>query len=390
MSVNLSKFVVTRATFDFGPTEVVLGSGSLGKVGRAIDKRTNKEVAVKFLSKSLDTEEERRSFTREVEILARNTHPATLQLRGFCLEPEGPMIVTDLFKNGTLGDVLKEQYGNIAPPGWNPTKASICIFGIAAAMAHLHERGILHRDLKPDNVFLNDQFEPVVTDFAVSCASNETMCVGTPLYMAPELWGDEELYDRPIDVYAFAILLYSFFAEPNRLDDKVGTFRSASGMMMRIQNGARFVRPKDIPEVHWSLIQNAWQEEQTVRPTFREIVDVFHEHHLYILPGADRDQVLEYEERILKQTDHVDEHQAVLSILKAGRTAGSIYPLRMSQTGDLIASGGLMGSGGGGLMGSGGGGLMASGGGGLMGSGRGSGRTSRNSGAKKKGGFSWD
>jgi serine/threonine protein kinase len=362
---------------------------------RATDKRTNHQVAVKFLLKKPDTPEDRRSFTRELEILATNTHPATLQLLGFGLNAEGfPMVVTDILANGTLGDVLKRQRAGNAPAGWNATKASICIFGVCVGMAHLHKQNILHRDLKAENIFLNDKFEPVIADFGISRHSgggiNQTMALGTPLHMAPELYSDEEEYDRPVDVYAFAILLYSFFAEPMRLNDKPEPIKSPQSLMIRVGKGARFVKPPKIPDPHWALIESSWAQDTKSRPTFEEMVLDFHAEHLYVLPGADMDQVIEYEERMLAAGSiQSEEHEKVLSILSASRVAPRDEPLDTSwtsPTGDLMASGsGTPISPTGDLMASGPGGLRMS-----TGDLTGSGSGKRRSGSRKKQNFSWD
>jgi serine/threonine-protein kinase len=179
---------------------------------------TDQPVAVKVLVNKPDTDPERCSFVRELEILANNTHSATLRLLGFGFTPDGfPMIITGILSNGTLGSVLKRQYRNDCPAGWNPAKASICIFGICVGMAHLHSQSMPHRDLKPDNVFLNDQFELVIVYFGLSrhmgAVADQPMALGTPLYLAPELHSDAEKCECAIDVFPFSTLFYWFFEQ---------------------------------------------------------------------------------------------------------------------------------------------------------------------------------
>ena len=70
--------------------------------------------------------------------------------------------------NGTVADLLKKEREGNPDPRWDATKKSICVFGVAAAMAYVHSKGILHRDLKTANVFVNDQFEPVIGDFGLA------------------------------------------------------------------------------------------------------------------------------------------------------------------------------------------------------------------------------
>jgi serine/threonine protein kinase len=304
MSGGLSRFWVTRADYDFGKTGKRLGKGAFGRVVEATDRKTGKLVAVKFLKQRFEEQSQERSFIRELEILASNSHPATLRLLGFGIDPDGtPMVVTDVMTHGTLDKVLKEEARGAHNTEWNATRQSICVFGICAGMAHLHAQGIVHRDLKLENVFLNEQWEPVVADFGLSRALQEgihrTMEIGTPLHMAPELYGDNE-YSFPVDVYAFAVLLYSFFTEPTRLDDKKGALRHAEQLLQRVNAGARFVKPAGIPDTHWDLISAAWRHDPKQRPTFQELVNDFHLNHRYVFPGADLTQVLEYENRLLE------------------------------------------------------------------------------------------
>jgi serine/threonine protein kinase len=138
-----------------------------------------------------------------------------------------PIIVTELMLKGTLRDALKKQFARTPVPGWNATRQSICVFGIVAAMAHLHSQDIIHRDLKPGCVLLNDHMEPVVGGFTLSQRRQpgiERGMGGTPVFMAPELVADEDDCDDyySADVYSFGVLLYHFFAEPKELDDKKG------------------------------------------------------------------------------------------------------------------------------------------------------------------------
>jgi serine/threonine protein kinase len=116
-------------------------------------------------------------------------------LLGFGFNSSGlPIIVTELMSKGTLGDALKKQFARTPVPGWNETRQFICVFGIVAAMAHLHSQNIIHRDLKPFCVLLNDHMEPVVGGFDLSQCRRpgiERGMGGTPLFMAPELVADD-------------------------------------------------------------------------------------------------------------------------------------------------------------------------------------------------------
>ena len=88
-------------------------------------------------------------------------------------------------------------------------------------MSYLHSHNIIHRDLKPENILINNCLFPKIADFGLSKINepnfiNTTINTikGTPIYISPEIW-DKMEYDKPCDVYAFAIVLYELFFDKN-------------------------------------------------------------------------------------------------------------------------------------------------------------------------------
>jgi serine/threonine protein kinase len=204
--------------------------------------------------------------------------------------------------NGDLGSALKENTaGNDAR--LDATAKSKMIFGIVSGMASVHARGILHRDLKPTNILLNEQFEPVIGDFqtAHSYANKNKLrkMLGTPFFIALDINRDEERrYDFSVDVYAFAVTLYHIFAEAKDFDDGLMPIMTFHQLWRRISQGARFNRKPQIPEYHWGVIVRCWVADPKARPTFQALLEEFHDSHEYILSGASRSAVLEYEDRV--------------------------------------------------------------------------------------------
>jgi hypothetical protein len=115
--------------------------------------------------------------------------------------------------------------------------------------------------------------------------------------MAPTVFTDGEC-DFSADVYAFAVTLYSIFAEPKEMDDGNVSRRSIMIIMRAVCRGARFLRKPEIPEYHWGVITRCWAQDPKSRPTFEMLLDEFHNSHECILPEADRSAVLEYENLI--------------------------------------------------------------------------------------------
>ena len=152
----------------------------------------------------------------------------------------------------------------------------IIIFGIASGMSYLVDHSILHNDLKPSNVLLDENFNPKISDFGLSQRiaraeneSNETVSIrGTPGYIAPEIW-DNNKHNEASEVYSFGILLYEFAYMKN-------AFSGLKPLQIsyKVQNGERPSFPFSIfrTNVYRSLIERCWSQKPEKRPTFKEII----------------------------------------------------------------------------------------------------------------------
>jgi serine/threonine protein kinase len=167
-------------------------------------------------------------------------------------------------------------------------------------MAYLHSKQIIHRDLKPENVFLDDNWEPVIADFGLSkfWAGNVdgTAGLGSALFMAPEI-ADRTRYDLSVDVYSFAVLLYTMFLPSPTPKFADGTeLRGPLQLLQRASTGMRFERLPTIPDYYWGLIERCWSHIRENRPPFAELVTEFRRAHEYVFEGADLAEVNRYEE----------------------------------------------------------------------------------------------
>ncbi len=221
-----------------GPYELLdrLGGGGQGEVYRARDTRASREVAVKLLScrsALLDSTAAAR-FRREAEIASRLRHPAICPV--FDLETDGdpPYLVMPLLRGETLQDLLSRaaRHRSSAPIDLAPTseeegdssrspatahlhRVLRCFEKIARALHVAHEAGIVHRDVKPGNLFVQEDGEPVVLDLGLAqdldseaVALTQTgQRLGTVPYMSPEQLRAEPL-DRRTDVFSLGATLY--------------------------------------------------------------------------------------------------------------------------------------------------------------------------------------
>ncbi|MBU6453699.1 MAG: protein kinase [Cyanobacteria bacterium REEB67] len=175
----------------------LIGSGGMGQVYLAKHLLLNKEMALKtFNSEDLDSEAKMR-FRREAQAIAKLSHANVVQVFDYGSTAEGmPFYTMEYLQGQSLGDRIREG-------GALPVEGCISIFSqVCSGLASAHKKGIIHRDMKPDNIFLsfvpgrgNEQLVKIV-DFGIAALiqstpenqklTNAGMIFGSPLYMSPE------------------------------------------------------------------------------------------------------------------------------------------------------------------------------------------------------------
>jgi serine/threonine protein kinase len=271
----------------------------------------NESVVLKVFKAS--TESEKKLFTREVEVMRQMTHPATLSLCGYALptppQHEG-VIVMNYMHNNSLAEVNKRFYNESASfREWGATARSKAALGIASGMWFLHSLGLMHCDLKPENIFVDRNYEVHIGDFGstVDTRTGGLVGQGTPLTQAPEVTASKGPITNKIDVYSFAICLYSLFCPPGQLDDNgpdwqkvVNPADQIKNFQTRVRNGARFQQNSAIPAFYWNLITACWIREPDKRPTFAEILERFRKKPGWVLGESDPVAIKAYWNLIFK------------------------------------------------------------------------------------------
>ena len=271
---------------------------------RWIDHRNNREVpvAIKEVYGILNPGMARKWFWREASILAELRHETVISLTA--IVPEERMIIVPWMKNGTLADVLRLEREGKAPTGWNATKKSTVLFGTAVAMAYIHLHNITHRRVAPESVWLNDNFEPVLSEFDVGDFFERRTDYIAPievfLHVAPEA-GKEDVPDwTQFDVYSYAVFLYRMFTDSlhwtPRDPPKLG-----HAVLLAVEEGNRLVRVPEIPDFLWDLITVCWDQNPENRPPSHEIVNQLLEHtEEWAFPGTDLGALREYQARVVQ------------------------------------------------------------------------------------------
>jgi eukaryotic-like serine/threonine-protein kinase len=183
----------------------LLGRGGMGVVYRARQHNPPREVALKKLRAGEQaTSEERRRFLIEIEAAARVRHANIVEIYDVSRPDEPPYFTMPLFPN-----TLRAELGQHR----SPLAAAALIRTIARAVQHAHRRGVLHRDLKPDNILIDERGQPYVADFGlakqVGDATLTAFGIGTPEYAAPEqLRNDRDAITTAADQYSLGVMLY--------------------------------------------------------------------------------------------------------------------------------------------------------------------------------------
>jgi serine/threonine protein kinase len=197
--------------------ETLLGTGGMGEVYRAQDTRLHRSVAIKFLNAELTDKSARRRFQKEAQAASALNHPhiVTVHEAG---ESDGlQYLVMEYVDGGTL-----RQWVRIDNRDW--LKVLELLVGVADALACAHEAGILHRDIKPDNILVAKSGYAKLSDFGLAkligppspaqgthTLTNPGMIAGTVAYMSPEQAVGRAV-DARSDVFALGVVLYELFA----------------------------------------------------------------------------------------------------------------------------------------------------------------------------------
>ncbi len=204
-----------------------IGSGGMGVVYEATQEQTGRRVAVKVIRPELVSPETLRRFDFETRALARLEHPG----------------IARLYESGTVErNGVPTPYFSMAFVDGVPLSAALAgstardrvetLISICRAVQHAHQRGVIHRDLKPGNILVDDDLHPTILDFGVARLIDATgptlltgrdRIIGTLAYMSPEQLGnDPDAVDTRTDVYALGVIAYELLGgrAPHALTDR--------------------------------------------------------------------------------------------------------------------------------------------------------------------------
>eukprot|EP00127_Corallochytrium_limacisporum_P000022 Clim_evm1s2 gene=Clim_evmTU1s2 len=234
----------------------ILGMGTFGAVVRATHRLTNKVVAIKIISH----ESKNSTMDREIQILKHCDHHNIAKLYEIISAPKHTFLVMEYLSGGELFDYVCDN----GVYGLSENEARKYFRDVCSAVAYLHSRNIVHRDLKLENLLLDNEGHIKLIDFGLSNFMSKpermnTLC-GSPMYMSPEMYIGGQ-YDGPEqDIWSLGVILYVLV---------VGRFPfdSPESIMM-----GRYQVPEGISVACEDLMEGMLRTDVTERSTMQEIL----------------------------------------------------------------------------------------------------------------------
>lgn len=248
--------------------EAAIGRGVFGVVYKGSYFGT--PVAIKKLHTSSVPKNTLAEFDKECNIMKGLHHPNIVLFMGSCSKPPTLLLVTELLANGSFFDIYHKLP---RPEPLQQVRLAYNIaFDMSKGLAYLHNHNpiVIHRDLKSQNILLDDKMRTKIADFGLSKFRDvgKTMSIcGSPLWVAPEVLRGEK-YGCPCDVYSFSIIVWEALAWGEPYPDL-----GSSDIMNGVACGnLRPSVPDGTPGPLAHLLEECWMKKQDQRPTFNEIV----------------------------------------------------------------------------------------------------------------------
>lgn len=252
-----------------GPYRVYerLGVGGMGEVYKAYDDRLDRWVAIKRIRPDReDAEDNRERFKREARATARLNHPSIVHLYGIFQDGDSDCIVMEYVDGKTLDQLLSEG-------PMDPLRVANLGHEIAAGLAEAHANGILHRDLKAENIMISPRGRAKILDFGLAkpilrseldpVLTGKGQLVGTSRAMSPEYVSGEAV-DHRSDLFSMGVLLYECLTghSPFKAHNTLATLKQ---VMMHKQTSIKVLNPR-IPVELSDLIDQLLEKDPSNRP----------------------------------------------------------------------------------------------------------------------------
>ncbi|KAA1133818.1 hypothetical protein PGTUg99_022345 [Puccinia graminis f. sp. tritici] len=238
----------------------IIGEGSFGTVRLGIHRLTGSRVAIKHIPKSSSPP----LLTREIHHHRRLHHPNVVQLYEVIATEHSIWLITELCSGGELFDYLVEK------TRFTEFEARRLFGQICLGLGYVHGKGVVHRDLKLENVLLDERCNPKLADFGFGREFEprkllDTFC-GTTGYAAPEMLAGKKYLGEEVDIWSLGIILHALLTGSLPFDDD-----DEEQMKSMIMAG-HFEIPTFLSNEACNLIQSILQQDPKARPSIEKIL----------------------------------------------------------------------------------------------------------------------
>lgn len=259
-----------------------LGQGSFGSVFLIQDKQTNKQYVLKEVDLSQMGSEGRREALKEVAFLAKLEHPGIISYREWFEEsPSGSAwkshqkqlyIVMEYANGGDLSKRIQARKTNGMKP-FSEQEIVHFTVQILLAVKHMHDRKVLHRDIKSENIFLTNNNLVKIGDFGISKALPSTYAnahtrIGTPYYLSPEICMNKP-YNTSSDMWSVGVVLYELMALQHPFDAP-----SMEKLLQRICTGKHQPLSRRYTRNMRRVVEDLLQKNASRRPTVTQLLQI--------------------------------------------------------------------------------------------------------------------
>lgn len=319
-TLDIEKFNIDLSKYE---KNKLIGKGGCGEVYLIKEKDTGKEFAAKVITMSHNSSQ---IIKNGISIMMGSNNPTIIKIRGYSSsdfeKKANTTIIMDYYPNKSLSNIIRMVKQHQAPEEYTDTKRQMILIGIARGMKYLHDRNIVHLDLSPDNILMDEELNPVITDFdfsqilKVGQKSTSSFFGGKTIYMAPEVI-KKEPYDFKADVYSFGIIMYEVITDHFPYPDLEDNTITKDQLEAKIIN--EDYRPKiDIRPIKQSLkdlVTRCWDKDPSKRPTFKELFEKLCppvdndeiDENCCVFDNVEVDEIRSYIDDISGQNDKIDE-----------------------------------------------------------------------------------
>ncbi|XP_059471373.1 serine/threonine-protein kinase 32A [Neocloeon triangulifer] len=284
--VNRSDSEKEEVNFDHFQILRAIGKGSFGKVCIVRKRDSGQLYAMKYMSKAqCRLRDALKNVLREVEILASLDHPFLVNLWFSFQDEEDLFLVTDLMLGGDLRYHLSQR------GSFSESSVTLFVYELSLALDYLQSRSIVHRDIKPDNILLDEEGHAHITDFNIASVLEEgqlaTSMSGTKPYMAPEIFAcaaDECVgYSFAVDWWSLGVVAFELVCGSRPFDIHSSTLLSDVQNILATPPS----QPTDVSDCMWELLTRLLSARPGERPCSLQELPL-----TSLLPGSDKETIL--------------------------------------------------------------------------------------------------